>query len=208
VKKPTGYDMSFTAASLRVNEAVQIIAKAQEQGISDLRELNRKSEIIGGGNSRTTERQFRELRKRLELLTPPQKDLLIQGTLETQRMLCFLSVCKLYGFIRDFTVEVLRDKVLVFDYILTDTDYDIFIKRKQEDHPELEVLTETTRKKIRQVTFKMLEQAGLLEISGSNRIIQTLFPEERLINLLLQDNPEWLKIFFFTDHQIKTLSQL
>lgn len=199
--------MSFTAVSLRVNESVQIIQAARELGLSDLSQLPGKLELIGGGNSRTSDRQFREIRKRLDLLTPSQRELLATGDLDTQRQLCFLSVCKLYGFVRDFTVEVLREKVLVFDYTLGYDDYDIFYNRKKQDHPELAELTESTRKKIRQVTFKMLEQAGLVFNLKGSYTIQLQFLGQQLTNVILQDNPEWLKIFHYTDYQIKQMLQ-
>lgn len=199
--------MSFTAASLRVNESVLIIQAARELGMSDLAQIPGKIELIGGGNSRTAIRQFREIRKRLDLLTPPQRELLATGDLDTQRQLCFLSVCKLYGFVRDLTVEVLREKVLVFDYTLGYDDYDIFYNRKQQDHTELEELTESTRKKIRQVTFKMLEQAGMVVKTKVSYTIQMQFLGQPLIDVILQDNPEWLKIFLYTDYQIKQILQ-
>lgn len=199
--------MSFTAASLRVNESVQIIQAAREHGMSDLTHIPGKDELIGGGNSRTAIRQFREIRKRLDLLTPPQRELLATGDLDTQRQLCFLSVCKLYGFVRDLTVEVLREKVLVFDSSLGYDDYDIFYNRKQQDHPELEELTESTRKKIRQVTFKMLEQAGMVINTKGSYTIQMQFPSQPLIDVIMQENPEWLKIFLYTDYQIKQIMQ-
>jgi hypothetical protein len=82
-----------------------------------------------------------------------------------------VSICKSYSFIIEFIVEVVREKVLVNDYQISDGDYISFYRRKFDLHEEMDSITELTEKKIKQVTFKILEQAGLID-DIKNRIIQ------------------------------------
>ena len=148
-----------------------------------------------------TEREFSELKLRIESLTDNQLDILAYGDLVSKKQIALLSICKSYAFIRDFMVEVLRNRVLVFDFQLTEGAYFTFFRRKSEEHPELEEVTETTTKKIRQVTFKILEQAGMIDSVRSKKIIPQIL-DAKVINAIVEDDPEWLKIFLLSDIEI------
>ena len=123
------YKLSFTAASLRLNEMVKVARTASDMGVSDLRKLEDSGVVFSSVKSGTSNREFREIRLRLEKLLPEQTDILINGDLESQKHIAFLAVCKHYSFIRDFTIEVLRDKALVFDYTINESDFNSFIDR-------------------------------------------------------------------------------
>ena len=99
-------------------------------------------------------------------------------------------------------VEVLREKLLVFDYQITEGDYISFYRRKSELHPEIEKLTEITQNKIKQVTFKILEQAGIID-NVKNKMIQPQLLDSNVINTIASDNKQWLKVFFMSDMDIE-----
>jgi hypothetical protein len=157
---------------------------------------------LGGGKSSTGKRMLTEFNKRLSFLTPSQIVVILESDLVTQKQLAFLSVCKAYGFIRDFVIEVLREKYLVYDYQITEGDYISFYRRKSDLHDEMESLTELTEKKIKQVTFKILEQAGLID-SVKSRFIQPQIIDVKLMSAIIQDNPNWLKVLLVSDMDIE-----
>jgi len=190
------YDFSFTALSLRLNEML-LVAEAAKDG----KEIDYVNEL-GGGKSSTGKRMFSEFKKRLAFLTPKQIEILLESSLVTQKQIALVSICKSYGFIRDFVIEVLREKLLLYDYEITEGDYISFYRRKFELHEEMDSLTELTEKKIRQVTFKILEQAGLINDIKS-RIIQPQIIEFKLIKAIVQDNPNWLKVLLLSDMDIE-----
>ena len=109
---------------------------------------------------------------------------------------------KSYGFIRDFVIEVVREKYLVYDYQITEGDYISFYRRKLDLHDEMVTLTELTQKKIKQVTFKILEQAGFIDTIKS-RNIQPQIIDLKLMNAIVQDNPNWLKVLLVSDMDIE-----
>lgn len=195
--KINNYDFSFTAASLRLNEMMAVV-RAKSEGI----EFDYINEL-GSGKSSTGKRLLTEFNKRLSFLTPSQIEILLESDLVTQKQVAFLSVCKSYGFIRDFVVEVVREKYLVYDYQITEGDYISFYRRKHDLHDEMETLTELTEKKIKQVTFKILEQAGLID-SAKSRIIQPQIIGFKLMNAVIQDNPKWLKVLLVSDIDIES----
>ena len=184
------YNFSFTAASLRTRELV-IVAKHQlENPVEDI------DAVLGNGKRTTGKRYYNEMCKWLEVLTDTQKRYLLNASFKVQNEIAFLAVCKYFEFIRDFIVEVIREKYLVYDYELTEGDYISFFRRKAEYHPEMDALTE--------ITFKILEQAGLINSVKAKMInAQILEPETR--KAILDDNTELFKIFLLSDFDIENL---
>ncbi len=204
MQKEPKYILSFTAASLRLNEMVKVAKAAQKDNISDLSLVRENRVVFNSVKKRTSDREFREIRKRLEKLTDEQKDILIHGDLNSQKQIAFLAVCKHYAFIRDFTIEVIRDNVLVFDYQLNESDYNSFINSKVLLHPELDEFSESTRKKAKQVMYRIMEQAGIIN-NAIDKTIQPQILQQDVINAIVKEDPVWLKIFMMPDKDIKKL---
>ena len=204
MSRPSKYILSFTAASLRLNEMVKVATAALDNAGGDLAMVKESGVVFSSVKIRTSDREFREVRKRLETLTPDQTAILIRGDLISQKQIAFLSVCKRYSFIRDFAVDVIRDKVLVFDYQLNESDYKSFINSKLSLHPELEEFSESTLKKAKQVMFRILEQAGIIN-NPVDKQIQPQILQQDVINATVRDDPAWLKVFMMSDKDIKQL---
>ena len=194
------YKFSFTAASLRTKDLVTVTLRKSSKNTDDL------VLTLGNGKSATGKRLLVELENWISTLTEHQIEVLQNGSFKSQNEIAFLAVCKYLDFIRDFVIEVIREKYIVFDYELTDGDYLSFFRRKAEFHPEMDNLTEITQKKIKQVTFKMLEQAGIIN-SVKSRIIQPQLLESDTQKAILKDNPELLKVFLYSDIDIQRLQE-
>lgn len=193
------YNFSYTGFSLRISET-SIVAEARLSG----REFDAIKEIAGGKTS-TAKNFLNEINKRLETLTKAQLHLLAYGTRTQQKQIALLAVCKVHHFIRDFVIEVLREKMLVFDNLLSEGEYISFIRRKADLHPEIEEMTEVSQKKIKQVTFKILEQAGLID-NSQTKIIQPQILDSETIRAIVSDDKNWLQLFFWSDMDIKNIS--
>src|SRR4051812_9529284 len=107
------YDFSFTTSSLRLNEMVLVGQAALER-----RAIDHVNEL-GAGKSKTGRKMLSEFNKRISKLTADELRILVDADLSSQKQMAFLAVCKTYGMIRDFVIEVLREKMLVFDYKIT-----------------------------------------------------------------------------------------
>jgi hypothetical protein len=202
--KQSTYSLSFTAASLRLNELITIARTAKDHGITDLKKVKEIGVVFNSVKNRTNDREFREIRKRLELLTKDQIEILINGDLVSQKQVAFLAVCKHYLIIRDFTIEVIREKVLVYDYKINESDFTTFIKNKINTHPELEEFNDSTLKKGKQVLFHILEQADIIN-NTVDKSTQLQLLQSNLIKAIAEDDPNWLKIFMMSDMDIKSL---
>ncbi|TDQ15185.1 putative inner membrane protein DUF1819 [Algoriphagus boseongensis] len=189
------YEFSFTACSLHIQEMIQFLKV--EQGLIP---------VLEGGKSASIKRKNQEFRKRLETLNPDQTKALLEGDLITQRQLAYLSVCKIYGFFREFVLEVLREKMILMDYQVTEGEYLSFFRRKMMDHPELEELSETTEKKVKQVVFRILAEAGIIN-SAKEKVLQYQILEPKMIQLIKQDHPMWFEVFLLNDFEISNYAR-
>lgn len=187
------YEFSLTGSSLRVNDMVLFSSKYVNEGVAEFK----------SDKGTTNKRMVSEFKKRIDNLTRNQQLLFIEGDFSTQKHLAFLSACKTYSLLRDFVIEVVREKFLIMDFNLTDTDYLSFIRRKEVDHDELAELTDLTQGKIKQVIFKILEQGGIIE-SVKSKEIQLQILERKTKRVIVDDNPEWLKIFLMSDSDIQS----
>ncbi len=175
--KDSLYKLSYTAGALMLSEsAVAVDAYAESGSWPEAKQLlvaeNRLQLRMNSSATRVT----REIINRLKNLTEPQLALFRQETRNNQINLVWLAICKQYRFISEFAVEVVREKLLKMDYLLARNDYETFFNNKAEWAPELDELKESTRHRARQILFKMLRDAEI--INDSNMIMGAMLSPE------------------------------
>jgi len=192
--------MSFTTGGLFFNESLQVAELFNETGNwQKTRDQVLSKNLLQTRTESSAKRRAREICSRLELLTEDQLQLLLSGSRQEQQYLLWIAVCKCYSFIRDFMIEIVREKYLRMDLHLQSQDYDIFFEDKAEWHEELEQLRDSTRAKLRQVLFKTMREAEI--ISREDMIIPCLLTEQ-LTKVLAADNPSWLAVLPLSDMDI------
>ena len=185
--------MSFSTGGLFYRESVTVTGIYLER--NDWNAVRRDvlgSNLLQARTASSAKRVYREVASRLQLLTYDQLVLLNEGTRDEQNLILWLAICKQFRFIREFAVEVLREKFLRLELTLAYEDYQVFFNAKAEWHDELEKLSETTQKRLRQVLFKMMREAEL--ITKDNMIIPST-PSPRLVNAITDDPLASLAIF-------------
>ena len=202
------YRMSFTVGGLFYQEAV-IAADlyVNNQDWTKVREEIFKTNLFQSRTSAALERICREVLSRLKLLSIEQLKIIQEGSRQEQLQILWVAVCKRYRFIRDFAVEVIREKFLLMDYSLSEEDYTIFFDTKAEWHEELKQLKDSTKKKLKQVLFRILREAEITSEANiilpailTKRVAKTLFSkksDEFGIYMVLPvsdaDFKEWIK---------------
>jgi hypothetical protein len=119
--------------------------------------------------ARAGEVTFGELRKRLSLLNDEQIELLAADYTQDVRQLVWISICKQYPFVGDFTLEVVTPAFQSGRYEVNYDDYSYFFHNKADWHPELEKVSDKTRSNARQWIFQMMRQCELL--TDDNKLI-------------------------------------
>jgi hypothetical protein len=199
------YVFSFTGASALIPETLIIAEeyfktrdwKAVEKSLVDQNLLSKIKQS-------TFKREFSEIKKRLSALTVDQLQLLIEGTKDDAKAMILISLIKVYSFLYDFIVEVLRNKYLLFDTRLSDTDYIKFVNSKRLSHTELDDITEITAKKVRQVVFKLVEQVGLITYMKNGSILKPML-SNAAIEVIISENPAMLNAFLYSNEEIKSM---
>lgn len=187
------YKVSFTTGGLFYHEAIKAAELySQERDWEKVRVKILNQNLLKTRTESSRIRTTRELLQRLKTLTMEQLSLLIVGTRQEQNQILWLGVCKQYPFVYDFTLEVLCEKFLRLDFKLTYADFDQFYNQKAEWDEGLDRLTISTRKKLRQVLFRILQDAEI--ITPAHEIRSAILSPE-IVNVIRTDNSAFLHIF-------------
>jgi len=201
------YKMSFTSGGLFFNESIPVAElydrthDRRGHCWKQTRDQVLSENLLQSRTKSSAKRRIREICSRLQLLTDRQRQLLLSGSRQEQQYLLWIAVCKYYPFIKEFTVEVVREKYLRMDLNLQPQDYEIFFEAKAEWHEELDQLKDSTRTRLRQALFQTMREAEI--ISQENMIIPGLLTEQ-LTKVLAMDDPTLLAVFPVSDMDINS----
>ncbi|MEM7133187.1 MAG: DUF1819 family protein [Chloroflexota bacterium] len=187
------YSLSFTTGALLYHESITVAELyAELEDWDAVRQVVISENRLQMRTLNASKRIYREITSRLKTLTRGQLALLLDLPRQDQCYLLWLAVCKRYRFIYDFAVEVIREKFLLLDMILTHPDYDRFFNAKAEWHPEMDKITGRTRYKQRQMVFLMLREADL--VTDDFAILPTIL-SPRLMEAISQESPADMAVF-------------
>ena len=172
------YKLSFSSGALLIPESIKVMKLYARLGDwAQVKEQCLAKNLLQKQTVSSSKRMLSEIKFRLSRLTDQQKALLLSAGYEDQTRLLYIGVCKYYKFIRDFILEIIRNKVLTFNTILSRADYDRFVDYKLDSHPELANLTDKSSAKLRQVVWLMLAEVGLLKSTRTGIIIPFMLSE-------------------------------
>lgn len=197
------YQLSMTAAALRYHEAkivAELFIEIRDWSAVEKRVLG--DNLLQKSTSATAKREFGELKHRLSTLSDETLRVFSTDDLNELKYLAFLSCVKYYRLLNDFMIEVVRNKIQMFDYQILESDWANFIESKKAHVPKIGQSSETTLKKIRQVIFKMLSDAGIID-DIKNRIIQPPLLSREFQSIVCRENPQLLAAFLLSDTDIK-----
>lgn len=187
------YKMSFSTGGLNLAES--IILSSMYLELNDWELVKEKAVVENILQARTIsslKRVCRELISRLKSLDEAELAFLVEATSIEQGYLLWVAVCRQYRFIAEFATEVVRERYISLKHDLTYEDFDIFFNQKADWHMELEDIKPSTRKKLRQVLFRMLREAGFL---GANNMINAVMLSPMFIKVIAKTDSKGLLFF-------------
>ena len=203
------YNITFTAGAAMLNE-MHAVAGALLECDGDWERTKDKTfreNLMEKDKMSSNQRYFALMKQRLEVLTSDEMEMLVNSTVAVRRQIVLLAICKAHSFIYDFISETVRD-CFYNQYIkVTHANYNEFYNEKKYEHPELEQVSEDTIYKMRQVIFRILEQAEIIEDVESG-IIRRPYLSEKLERIVVKDNPKWLAIYLYSNNEINNLKDL
>lgn len=141
-----------------------------------------------------------EIINRLKTLTAQELEVLLDTSPIEQKQILFISVCRRYKFIYDFSKDIVRERYLTLKYDLPTEEFDSFYNKKEQWHEELEKISDSSRYKLRTVLYKILLEA---EIIDKNKIILPTMPSIHFIKLIAKTDLDDLLVFPMSDFDIK-----
>jgi hypothetical protein len=204
MKKDT-YNLSFTTGGLFHRESLILASLFAEVNDWDrVRDQVLSENLLQSRTLNTSKRQCREIISRLETLEQSELDLLIYGSTQEQKYLLWIAVCRRYRFVAEFAEEVIRERYIGMKQDLQYVEFDFFINKKSEWHPELEEIQPTTKNKLRQVLFKILREADLLT---ERNTINASMLSQRLLAAIPREKRRDVFVFPLFESDIKWSAQ-
>lgn len=187
------YALSFTSGALLTREALiaaSIYLRERDWATTRARikDENLLQTRVAGSNTRI----LSVLIPRLQVLTDAELQIVADGTSTERGHLMWASACRRYALIGEFAEEVLRERFLTLAGNVTYEEFDSFYRGKAIWHDELDAITDTSYKKVRQVVFKMAVDAGLLTKQG---LIQPTSLSTRVADCLSRRIPSDIRFF-------------
>lgn len=187
------YALSFTSGGLLVTEArrvYEIWHRTPDWGAvrADLMTSNRLQ--LRTDQSRRT--IIREVIGRLSTLSDAELELFEHSSPTEIGYLMWVAACRRYTVLGEFAEEVVREFFLLRRPAIQHADFDVFLRGKALWHPEVEDITDSTRMKLRQNTFRMLREAELIDGVGT---ISNIVLTAKMAAVLSTRSPSELRFF-------------
>lgn len=196
---------SFTAASLRP-ELCALVAECRLR-LEDWQAAKSavlSKNILQCRSAASGVRLERELRQRLQYLTPDQLQVLATSHSEDRAHMAWLAAVKRYRFLLDFAASVLRAKLEIHDPILRASEYNAYMGSQIATLPGLGKLKPSSLTKIRTVMLLMLREAGLLLPGEDLGCIKRPLLSPQLVTTLRAEHPTFLAAFLVPDSEISS----
>jgi len=172
------YRLSFGTGNAYINESNLILKKYLEN--KDWRETEKYSienNILQTNTLSSSKRIFREISLRLKSLSNEEQKFFIRSNYVDQSILIWISICRTYKFIGDFASMIISEKFSSYQLEIEYSDFNYFFEKQQVLHEELRTLKDSTRKKLRQVIFRIMKD---LNIISKDKEINPLLPSLEL----------------------------
>ncbi len=187
------YALSFTSGSLLTQEAlIAAPIYLRERDWATTRTRIKDENLLQTRAARSNTRLLGALIPRLQVLTDAELEIVADGTSTERGHLMWAAACRQYDLIGEFAEEVVRERFLTLAGTVTYEEFDSFYRSKAIWHDELDTITDTSYKKVRQVVFKMMVESGLLTDAGT---IEPCTPSARVVECLNRRMPSDIRLF-------------
>lgn len=181
------YDSDLIGGSLLVREARIIadllLSKADD---AEWKRVIQTENRLQKRSPATAKRQASALRKRLERLDEPFWRALRDGDDELATQVAFVAALERNLLLVEFVETVLKDAFILRAEKLAQYQWMDFLEDRSHRDPSIAAWTESSKKKMGQVAFRILAEVGLLQSTRSLRLQNILVRPE--VNVLLEDS--------------------
>ena len=184
------YSANLTGEPFLYSE-LKHVAKLTLAGLSaaDIRAKVETENLFQYDTNKSVEKILRATLRRVAVLDDTLLDLLVNGALQTGKLVAVIAVIKTNRLFAEFMHEVYLEKVRLGEKQLEPRDFRIFFTNKAEQSPRVAGWHDYTLKKLSQVFGIILYGAGLIN-DTKQKVLTPPLLEEELINHLRQTGEE------------------
>lgn len=181
------YESDLIGGSLQVREC-RIIADLLLRGASpeQWQEAIQKQNLLQKRSPASAKRIAQALRKRLERLDAPFWRAIRDGDDELATQVAFCAALERNLLLVEYIETVLKDAFVTRAEVLEPYHWGDFLEDRSHRDPAIETWTESSRKKMGQVIYRMLAEVGLLRSTRSMKLQHLLVRPE--VRALLEDS--------------------
>lgn len=143
----------------------------QGKSLNEIKVLNADENIFAAPTQRRAAQIYNTVSSRVRGLDPSFYQLFEKSDLSTQKLIVLIAIMRSDSLFFDFVYEVYREKLIIGNEELTDSDIRIFFNIKQLQSEKVAKWTDNTVKKLGRCYKAMLMEAGLTDCAAGNRKI-------------------------------------
>jgi hypothetical protein len=152
--------------------------------MEDIKELNAEENIFAAPTPLRANQIFNTVSARVKTLDESFCPIFLSSDLSSQKLFALVAAMAYDTLFFDFVYEVIREKMIIGNNILSDSDVRIFFKDKQQQDEKVAGWTDATLVRLGRCYKTMLYEAGVIDKAKEER--QILKP---LIDPVMQ---QWL----------------
>lgn len=143
----------------------------------EIEELNKTDNIFGAPTEARAKTIYGKIKKRIEALDPSFVPIFVDSDASTQKMFCLAATLADDTLFFDFVYEIVREKMIIGNNELSDSDISIFFKDKQNQDEKVAGFYDNTLKRLGLSYKTMLFEAGMLDdnqFSSTRKILKPI----------------------------------
>ena len=115
-------------------------------------------------------------------------EVFINSDTRTSKLVLLYAIMKTDRLVFEFINEVYKDKIILMKDTITNNDFEFFFEQKSMQSEVLLKASDSTKAKLKQVVFKIMIDAGIIEKNGTDKKIVKPYINDNLKKLFLEDN--------------------
>ena len=184
------YSTKLTAEPFLYNET-KIIGESLLSGenVQELKRKNIEKNLIKHKKQGSVKRTNAPIFRRLGIMNNEILENFVYSDVETSKYLLVYAIMKTDKLVRDFIIEVYKDKIIMRNEYIEKYDIDRWYEMKKESSVTLKNKSDITNNKAKQVIMKILQDSGMVVKESNNRfrIIKPLL-NDKFMYLLEENN--------------------
>lgn len=190
------YSTKLTAEPFLYNET-KIIGEYLLNGenVQELKRKNIEENLIKHKKQGSVKRTNAPIFRRLGIMNNEILENFVYSDVETSKYLLVYAIMKTDKLVRDFIIEVYKEKIIMRNEYIEKYDIDRWYEIKKESSISLKNKSDITNNKAKQVIMKILQDSGMVVKESNNRfrIIKPLLNDKFMYLLEENDDIEYAK---------------